>query len=102
MAEIKDLEAFIDNYHKDQRNMQANCSTPQPEGNPSKRKKNSSTDTNDLQTTEIEVFFRLLIKKFDLLVTLHNEIKELRASLEFAHIRSYFHYFVAFDNKNGM
>ena len=76
MAEIKDLEAFIDNYRKDQRNMQANRSTPQPEGNPSKRKKNSPTDTDDLQTTEIKVSVLSSIhKKLDLLVTLHNEIK---------------------------
>ncbi len=56
--------------------------------NPSnKRKKTSSTDTDDLQTTtEVEVsVLQSINKKLDLLVTLHDKIKELRTSLDFAH-----------------
>lgn len=58
----------------------------QDSSNPIKRKKTSSTDASDLQTTEIEVsVLQSINKTLDLLVTLHNEIKELSSSLEFAH-----------------
>lgn len=61
--------------------------TPQQDSsNPIERKKTSSTDTSDLQTTEIEVsVLQSINKTLDLLVTLHNEIKELSLSLQFAH-----------------
>lgn len=50
------------------------------------RGKKTSTDSSDLQATEIEVNVLASInKKLDLLVTLHNEIRDLRSSLEFAH-----------------
>lgn len=58
----------------------------QDSSNPIERKKTSSTDASDLQTTEIEVsVLQSINKTLDLLVTLHNEIKELSSNLEFAH-----------------
>lgn len=51
-----------------------------------RRKTDSSTDTDGLQTTEIEVsILTSIIKKLDLLIPLHNEMKELKSSLEFTH-----------------
>lgn len=51
-----------------------------------KRKRDSATDTDDLQTTQIEVSVLTSInKKLDLLVSMHEEIKDMRKSLEFAH-----------------
>lgn len=51
-----------------------------------KRKTDSSTDTDDLQTTEVEVSVLASInKKLDLVVSLHEEIKDIRNSQEFAH-----------------
>ena len=55
--------------------------------NPSKRKKaDSSTDTQDLETTDIQVsVLESINKKLDVLSLLHQEIKDLKASLEFTH-----------------
>lgn len=65
----------MDNNHP------ARCLQPKQE-----KKKTSSTDSSDLQTTEIEVNVLASIKKkLDLLVTLHNKIRHLQSSLEFAH-----------------
>ncbi len=80
---MEDLEAFIDQYYYRQLDMDNR--TP---SNPSKRnrKSDSSTDTDDLQTTTIEVSILASInKKLDLLIPLNDEIKEIRNSLEFAH-----------------
>lgn len=81
--ELTELEEYIDSYYE-KYNMDP---VQHPEkDNPNKRKKTSSTDTSDLPTAEVEVSVLTSInKKLDLLVTLHSEIKELRASLEFAH-----------------
>lgn len=58
-----------------------------PSKKPNKRKKkDSATDTNDLQTTEIEVSLLASINnKLDLLTHLHQELKDIRTSLEYAH-----------------
>ena len=55
--------------------------------NPNKRKKkDSSTDTQDLDTSGIQLsVLESINKKLDVLGILHEEIKELRASLEFTH-----------------
>lgn len=52
-----------------------------------RKKKDSSTDTEDLQMKEVEVGVLRSInkKKIDLLVSPHKEIKEQKSSLEFAH-----------------
>ena len=91
MENLTDLEAFIDHYYQLQANM-----NPDPE-NPNKRKKkDSSTDTEDLPTIDIEVSVLASInKKLDLLVTLHQEIKDIRESLDFAH-----HHIVTLQQSN--
>lgn len=80
---MAELEAYI-NHHYSQYNMDTRQQDP---SNPNKRKKTSSTDTSDLQshTTEIKVKSNSINNKLDLLVTLHEEIKELRLSLDFTH-----------------
>ncbi|KAF7641131.1 hypothetical protein LDENG_00292560 [Lucifuga dentata] len=57
------------------------------DNNPSKRKKkDSSTDTEDLQTTEVEVsMLRSINNKLDLLMELHQLMKEMQVSLNFAY-----------------
>lgn len=77
-----DLEPFIDHFYNQQNNMDFPDSP-----NPLKRKKkDSSTDTNDLQTTKTEVCLLASInKKPDLLVSLHEDINDICNSLEFAH-----------------
>lgn len=50
------------------------------------KKKDSSTDTEDLQTTEIEVSLLASINnKLDFLTVVHNKLKELRISIEYAY-----------------
>uniref|UniRef100_A0A8C5FVN2 Uncharacterized protein n=1 Tax=Gadus morhua TaxID=8049 RepID=A0A8C5FVN2_GADMO len=56
----------------------------------------SSTDTEDLPTIDIEVSVLASInKKLDLLVTLHQEIKDISDSLDFAH-----HHIVTLQQSN--
>ena len=51
-----------------------------------KRKADSSTDTDDLLTSAEEVSLMTSInKKLDILIPLHQEVKEITRSLEFAH-----------------
>ncbi|KAK7907386.1 hypothetical protein WMY93_015998 [Mugilogobius chulae] len=79
-AEILDLETYIDHYY--------NMDTP-PSNNhhPSKRKKaDSSTDTDDLNYSKTEVSVLDSINtRLELLVSLKDDIKDIRDSLEFAH-----------------
>lgn len=85
MDTIPDLELFIDTYYNhQQQNMNSHSDTPS-----SKRKKaDSSTDTDDLKTLEIDISLLASInKKLDLLPTMHNDIQELRRSIDFAHDR---------------
>lgn len=80
LEELADLEDYI-NHHYNRCKMNTDPQTPS-----NKQKKTTSTDTDDLQTTtEVEVsVLHSINKKLDLLVTLHNEIKELCTSLDFA------------------
>lgn len=57
------------------------------DANPSKRKKaDSSTDTDDLQTMSIEVsLLDSINQKLGILPTLHKELQDFTQSLEFAH-----------------
>lgn len=85
--ECVDLEAYID-HHYSQCIMDTTPNTAELDPvNPYRRKKISSTNTSNLpQTTEIKVSILCSINtKLDLLVTLHNEIKELCSNLDFAH-----------------
>lgn len=78
MLTVEDLENFIDDYF-------VRCTME--DANPSKRKKaDSSTDTQDLEVTDIQVsVLESINKKLDILSLLHQEIKDLKASLEFTH-----------------
>lgn len=78
MLTVEDLENFIDDYF-------VRC--VMEDANPSKRKKaDSSTDTQDLEVTDIQVsVLESINKKLDILSLLHQEIKDLKASLEFTH-----------------
>ena len=74
------LEDFIDCYY--------DAMEPTPEENPAMWKKaDSATDTEDLATTtDVQVsVLESINKKLDVLSLLHQEIKELKASLEFTH-----------------
>ncbi|KAF7647466.1 hypothetical protein LDENG_00172130 [Lucifuga dentata] len=57
------------------------------DNNPSKhKKKDSSTDMEDLQTAEVEVsMVRSINNKLELLVELHKQMKEMQVSLNFAY-----------------
>lgn len=49
-----------------------------------RKNKDSATDKDDLQTTDIQVsVFKSISKKLDILNTLYQEIKDLRSSLQF-------------------
>lgn len=51
-----------------------------------RRKINSATDTTDLPTQEVEVSLLTNInKKVDLLITMHEELNNIRNSFELAH-----------------
>lgn len=81
---MEDLEGFIDQYFF-QLAMENNNSSPERENNLAKRKRDSLTDTSDL-TTDIQVsVLKSINKKLDVLSMLHDEIKELKVSLEFTH-----------------
>lgn len=85
MADLTDLETFIDQYYYRQDKMDNTSDTPSKKPN-KRKKKDSATDTNDLQTTEIEVSLLASINnKLDLLTHLHQELKDIRTSLEYAH-----------------
>lgn len=61
-----------------------NADVPKPDSK--RRKRDSATDTDDLHTTEVEVSVLASInKKLDILVTIHDELSDMRKSLEFAH-----------------
>ncbi|KAF7650784.1 hypothetical protein LDENG_00120650 [Lucifuga dentata] len=62
--------------------------SPAPrDDNPSERKKkDSSTDMEDLEMTEVEVsMFRSINNKLELLVELHKQMKKMQVSLNFAY-----------------
>lgn len=51
-----------------------------------RRKRDSATDTTDLTTQEVEVSVLTNInKKLDMLITIHEELNDIRNSLELAH-----------------
>lgn len=77
LEEIMDLEAYTDPYYS-KPTMDLDIKNPYKQ-----KKTDSSTDTEHLGTTDIEVtLLGSINKKLDLLIPLHNE---LRASLAFAH-----------------
>lgn len=83
LEEFTDLEAFIKDHDQNlQSIMNPDQGANQPD--PKRRKRDSATDTNDLQTQEVEVSVLAIInKKLDMLVTIHEELNDMH--LEFAH-----------------
>lgn len=77
------MEAFIKDHDQNlQSIMNPDQGANQPD--PKRRKRDSATDTNDLQTQEVEVSVLAIInKKLDMLVTIHEELNDMH--LEFAH-----------------
>ncbi|KAL7378671.1 hypothetical protein ABVT39_017104 [Epinephelus coioides] len=77
-ARVEDLEEFIDHYYYE-------CVMEGPADNPNKRKKtDSATDTQDLLSSEFSVL-ESINKKLEVLGMLHQEIKDLKVSLEFTY-----------------
>lgn len=75
---MEDLEEFIDQYYYE-------CVMEGPADNPNKRKKtDSATDTQDLLSSEFSVL-ESINKKLEVLGMLHQEIKDLKVSLEFTY-----------------
>lgn len=73
---MEQLEEFLDTYY-DKCAMESD--------NPAKRKKaDSSTDTTDLMTVDIGVL-ESINKKLEMVAIVYDEIKELKASLEFTY-----------------
>lgn len=84
LEDLTDLEIFIDNYYHHLHSTMDNTDALKPDSK--RRKRDSATDTDDLHTTEVEVSVLASInKKLDILVTSHEELKDMRESLEFAH-----------------
>lgn len=80
---LEDLETFIDHHYD---NLQRNTTMEDSTKPNKKRKTDSSTDTDDLQTMDIEVsLLDSINQKLGLLPALHAEIKDIGKSLEFAH-----------------
>lgn len=73
---MEDLEDYVDNYYY-RLVMQSN-SPVHHTSNPNKRKKtDSATNTDDLQTTDIQVsVLKSINKKLDVLSMLNQEIKD--------------------------
>ena len=85
LIRVEDLEDYVDNYYY--LLAMENNSQVHHTSNPNKwKKKDSATNTVDLQTTHVQVsVLQSIHKKLNILSMLHQEIKDLRSSLEFTY-----------------
>lgn len=81
---VEDHEVFIDIYYYYHPAMENDCLFRHTPNSNKRKNKDSATVKDNLKTTDIQVsVFKSINKKLDILNTLHQEIKDLRSSLQF-------------------